>query len=204
MRLVVKHQEKYSRGELLLRTLFGWIYIYLPHLFILLFVSLWGAILQFIAFWVILFTGRYPQSIFEFQVGLLKWSLRLNARMYNISDGYPAFGINATDEFTDLIVTYPEKVSRSLTLIRFLFGGLYVGLPHFFILFFRSIFVQILVFLAWWVVLFTGNYPENFHNWAVGQLRWQIRISIYLYYMSDQYPAFTGDELPSEKDEQVA
>ena len=92
MKLTIQHQERYSRGELLLRTLFGWIYILIPHVFILMFVSLWGAILQFAAFWVILFTGRYPQSMFEFQVGLMKWSLRVNARMYNVSDGYPAFG----------------------------------------------------------------------------------------------------------------
>ena len=61
MKLTIKHQEKYSRGELLLRTIFGALYIYLPHGFILMFVGLWGGILQFVAFWVILFTGRYPQ-----------------------------------------------------------------------------------------------------------------------------------------------
>jgi len=138
--------------------------------------------------------------MFELQAGLLKWTVRLSARAYNISDGYPAFGVNGTDEFTDLVIPYPEKVSRGLTLVRLLFGIFYVYIPHFFILYFRALFVGILVFLAWWVVLFTGKYPKEMHEWAVGQVRWQMRISLYMYFMTDQYPAFTGDELPEEKE----
>lgn len=198
MKLTIQHQERYSRGELLLRTLFGWIYILIPHAFILMFVGLWGAILQFVAFWVILFTGRYPESMFEFQVGLLKWTLRLSARLYNISDGYPAFGVKSTDEYTDLTVPYPEKVSRGLTLVRLLFGIFFVYLPHGFILMFRAWFVGILVFLAWWVVLFTAKYPDFMFDWVSGQIRWQMRVNLYMMYMTDTYPPFTGDELPDE------
>ena len=198
MKLTINHQERYSRGELLLRTLFGWIYIVLPHVFVLLFMGLWSAILKFVAFWVILFTGRYPQSMFEFQLGLMKWNIRLSARMYNVSDGYPAFGVNASDEYTDLIVPYPEKVGRGLTLIRFFLGIFFVYLPHYFILYFRAIFVAILAFLAWWVVLFTAEYPKTMHDWVVGQIRWQTRVSLYMMYMTDTYPPFTGDELPDE------
>jgi len=198
MKLSIQHQESYSRGELLLRTFFGWIYILIPHYFLLVFVGLWGAILQFVAFWVILFTGRYPQSMFEFQVGLLKWSLRLSARLMNVSDGYPAFGIKSTDEYTDLIIPYPEKVSRGLVLLRLFFGIFYVYLPHIFILYFRAIFVGVLIFLAWWVVLFTGKYPDYMFDWVTGQIRWQLRVALYMMYMTDTYPPFTGDELPEE------
>jgi len=198
MKLTIKHQEKYSRGELILRTLFGLFYIVLPHLFILFFVSIFGAILAFVAFWVVLFTGRYPQSMFEYQVNLMRWNVRLTARMYNISDGYPAFGLKATDEYTELIVPYPEKISRGLVLLRLFFGIFYVMIPHLFILAFRSMFVSILVFLAWWVVLFTGEFPKSFHEWIVGQIRWEQRLNLYMSYMTDTYPPFTGDELPDE------
>lgn len=198
MKLRIDHQESYSRGELLLRTFFGWLYIALPHLFVLLFISLWGAILQFVAFWVILFTGRYPQSMFEFQVGLMKWNVRLSARLYNISDGYPAFGIKGTDDLTNFEVAYPEKVSRGLMLLRLFFGIFYVYIPHFFILYFRAIFVGLIVFAAWWVVLFTAKYPKEMHEWVVGQIRWQMRVSLYMMYLTDTYPPFTGDELPDE------
>jgi hypothetical protein len=136
--------------------------------------------------------------MFEFQVGLMRWSLRLSARIYNVADGYPAFGIKGTDEYTQFEVEYPEKISRALVLLRLFFGFIYVYLPHGFILMFRGIFVNILVFFAWFIVLFTGKYPPSFHNWVVGQIRWNYRVSLYMNYMTDTYPAFTGDELPEE------
>jgi len=67
MKLTIKNQERYSRGELILRTLFGWIYIAIPHGFLLFFVGIWSSILSFVAFWIILFTARYPQSFLNFR-----------------------------------------------------------------------------------------------------------------------------------------
>ena len=98
----------------------------------------------------------------------------------------------------DLEVPYPEKVSRGLTLLRLFFGIFYVILPHGFILMFRALFVGILIFLAWWIVLFTAKYPDFIFDWVVGQIRWQMRVNLYLMYMTDTYPPFTGDELPDE------
>ena len=137
MYLSIQHQSNYSRGELLLRTFLGWLYIYIPHGFLLLFVGVAAAFLQFVAFWVILFTGTYPDPMFQFQVKLLRWSLRVNARAYNLADGYPAFGLEGEDDRTELNIPYPEKVNRGLTLIRLFFGIIYVGIPHGFILIFR-------------------------------------------------------------------
>ena len=194
MKLTVKHQEEYSRGELLLRSFFGAFYIALPHGFLLFFMSIWSAILQFVAFWIVLFTGKYPQSMFEFQVGLMKWNLRVTARLYNLADGYPAFGIGGADEHTDLQVEYPEKISRGLVIVRALFGLFYVMLPHMFILIFYSIWCQILIFVAWWIVLFTGKFPESMHETIVGLIRWQTRINLYMGYMTDAYPPFSGKE----------
>ena len=198
MKLKVTLQDSYSRAELILRTLFGFFYIALPHGFLMIFVGLWAAILRFVAFWIVLFTGKYPKSMFDFQLGFLRWNLRLYARLYNVSDGYPAFWVSGNDEYTSLELEYPERISRGLVIVRLLFGFFYVYLPHLFILAFRSIFVGILVFLAWWIVLFTGKYPASFHEWVVGQIRWSTRINLYMMYMTDTYPAFTGDELPEE------
>ncbi|MGB2305554.1 MAG: hypothetical protein ACPH4I_03535 [Flavobacteriaceae bacterium] len=99
MKLTIKNQENYSRCELLLRSIFGPLYITLPHMFLLFFVGLWGGILFFIAFLAVVFTGIYSKSFFEFQVQLMRWKLRLNARLFNLSVGYPSFGLLATDQF---------------------------------------------------------------------------------------------------------
>lgn len=161
--------------------------------------GLWGAILSFATFLIILFTGKFPKTFFDYQLGLIRWNTRLSARMLNLSDGYPSFGINGSDDFTNVEVPYRENVSRGSVLIRFFFGWLYVGIPHGFVLYFRTIGVMVLVFLAWWAVLFTGKYPASWHNFNVGLIRWQNRISTYLQYMEDEYPPFTGDELESDK-----
>lgn len=192
MKLEIKHQESYSRGELLLRTLFGFIYIAVPHLFLLVFVSLWGSILSFVAFWVVLFTGKYPESFFEFQVKLLRWNLRVNARLYNLSDGYPSFGLSGTDDNTSFDMDYPESLSRGTLILRILLGYFYVIIPHGFVLFFRLIGVMVLQFLAWWVVLFTGSYPQSWHEFNVGTIRWSYRVNVYMSFMTDTYPPFSG------------
>jgi hypothetical protein len=198
MKLTIQNQESYSRVDLLLRTLFGWLYILLPHAFLLFFLGIWSAILQFIAFWAILFTGRYPESFFEYQVDLMRWGVRVNARMWNLSDGYPAFGLKATDEYTNVEVAYPENLSRGLAVVKLLFGGLYVMLPHGFILYFRTLASLVLGFLAFWAVLFTGEFPASWHRFIVGTMRWNLRVKLYLGFMTDTYPPFSGKEIPAE------
>lgn len=194
MNFTVTHQESYSRGDLLLRTFFGWLYIGIPHFFMLFFASIWSAILSFIAWWSILFTGRYPESFYNFQIGLAKWNLRVSARMFNLADGYPSFGASGTDDKTDIVIEYPENLSRGTLLLKTFFGFFYVMLPHSFCLFFRFIATQFLVFLGWWVILFTGKLPQSWHNFIVGTLRWQQRVSLYMGLMTDKYPPFSGRE----------
>lgn len=201
MTLEIQYQESYSRGQLLLRTFFGLIYIVLPHLFVLMFLGIWSAILGFISWWAIMFTGRYPQSFYEFQVGLMRWQLRVNARLFDVSDGYPPFSLNGDDPYVTFEVEYPEQISRGLTLVRTFFGWLYVGLPHGFILYFLAIGVIVVNFINFWVVLFTGKMPDTFHKFIVGYLRWSTRVSLYLSNMTDTYPPFNLDP---DKDDTIA
>ncbi len=194
MKFSVTHQEKYSRGELLLRTFFGWIYIAIPHTFLMFFVAIWSSILAFVTFWIVLFTGRFPESIFNFQVGFMNWGNRVSASLFNLIDGYPAFFPSGTSDKVALDVPRPESVSRGLVLVRLFFGWIYVGIPHFFCLYFRMIATSFLAFLAWWAVLFTGSYPERWHAFNVGTLRWSLNIGLYLGYFTDVYPPFSGKE----------
>ena len=132
----IVHQDSYSRGELILRTLFGQLYILIPHGFLLFFIGIGSAVLGFVAWWAVLFTGVYPPAFFEFKVNALKWSVRLQARILNLSDGYPAFGMHATDEKTSVNIPYPQKLSQGLLLVRLFFQFFYVIIPHGFFLIF--------------------------------------------------------------------
>ncbi len=88
-------------------------------------------------------------------------------------------------------VAYPEKLSRGLLLLR-IFSMFYVGIPHGFCLFFYGIAAGFVQFFAFWAVLFTGKYPESLHNFVTGLYRWTTRLNIYMGFMSDKYPPFTG------------
>lgn len=188
----IVHQDKYSRGELILRTFFGQLYILIPHGFLLFFIAIASVFLGFISWWAVLFTGRYPRSFFDFQVNFLKWTARVQARMLHLADGYPPFGMNAVDDKIVLHIAYPEKLSQMLLILRLFFQFIYVIIPHGFCLFFRAIALPFVVFIAWWAVLFTGEYPKGMHAFIVGTIRWGTRVRIYTSFMTDKYPPFSG------------
>jgi len=198
LKLNINHQESYSRGELLLRSFFGWLYIAIPHLFLLMFYAIWIYIAIFVAWWIILFTGKTPDFFYNTMLGYNRWYVRLTARLLNLSDGYPSFGPSGEDDNTSLSFEHVH-IGRGQLLLRSFFGMFYVGIPHGICLYVRTLGTYILVFLAWWVVLFTGKYPEGWHKFNVGTIRWGTRVGLYLTFLSDKYPPFNG--APEEMEE---
>ena len=88
----------------------------------------------------------------------------------------------------------PEKLSRGTLLLKTFFGGLYVGIPHGFCLFFYGIWAGICLFISWWVILFTGKIPQGMFNTIVSYYRWGARVGAYMNYLTDAYPPFNGKE----------
>ena len=75
----VEYPERLSRGWVVLKLLFGWLYVGIPHGIILFFYGIAVAVVTFIAFWAILFTGKYPRGMFDFVVVFLRWSFNVCA-----------------------------------------------------------------------------------------------------------------------------
>jgi hypothetical protein len=187
----IEHQQGFSRGELLLRTFFGWLYICIPHFFVIYFLAIFLALLRLASFFIILFTGETPEWYYNFNVQLNRWLLRVFARIFNLSDGYPAFGLDATDDKTNFALE-KWQIGRGDMVLRTFFGFLYVGIPHAIVLWFRYIASWFLTFLAFFAVLFTGKYPEDWHQFNVGTFRWGTRVSLYLAWLYKDYPPFSG------------
>lgn len=200
MKFTIQYQESHSRGELLLRSFFGFFYIQIPHMILQ---GLLGIGLMFInifRFWIILFTGKWPRGMFDYAVKLQRYQIRVQSRMMNLVDGYPAFGLNGTDDKTGFDIEYQESYSRGALIIRAIFGAFMI-IPHMFVLIFRMIGVMFVVLIAWFAVLFTGKYPKGMHDFVVGTLRIQIRALSYLYYLTPDYPSLSGDAQPGEDDD---
>jgi hypothetical protein len=134
--------------------------------------------------------------MFNYQLNLQRWSLRVNSRLMNLSDGYPAFGLSAQDSNIMIEVERQESYSRLSVLGRQMFGFLYVYFPHMFCLVFLQIGVMFVRLIAFWAVLITGKYPKGMHDYMVGVMRWTFRVNLYMSFMTDKYPPFSmkGDE----------
>ncbi len=111
--LSVQHQAEYSRGQLLLRTFLGVFYLILPHAVCLMFLGLAANVCSLIAWFAILFTGSYPAGIYNFVVSVHQWSMRWMARVGNLMDGYPAFGMGNKGDGVSLEIARPATSSAA-------------------------------------------------------------------------------------------
>ncbi len=83
-------------------------------------------------------------------------------------------------------VAYPEKLSRLSTFFR----GILV-IPQSFVLMFVGVVASILMFFAWFAILFTGKFPKGFFDFVAGYLRWSTRVNGYNSLLTDKYPPFS-------------
>ena len=186
----------------------------IPHYFILAFlwIALW--VLTIVAFFAILFTGRYPRGIFDFNLGVLRWTWRVLFYSYWAlgTDRYPPFSLGEEPDYpASLHVEYPERLSHWLPLVKWL-----LAIPHLILV---GLFVGgwgwtwagddvwgvgiaglvgILVVIAGFVLLFTGNYPRSLFDFTLGLDRWVYRVVAYVGLMRDEYPPFRLDMGPAE------
>ena len=65
----------------------------LPHYIVLMLLLIVAVLLWIVAWFAILFTGRFPQGIFNFIVGVTRWTYRVNAYVYLLRDDYPPFSL---------------------------------------------------------------------------------------------------------------
>jgi Domain of unknown function (DUF4389) len=196
----------------------------IPHYVVLAFLWLTLLVLTVIAFFAILFTGRYPRGIFDFNVGVLRWTWRVAFYSYGAlgTDRYPPFTLDDVPDYpARLHVEYPERLSRGLVLVKwwllaipqyvivgFLLGsGGYAAsragdYDRVWGVGFNTGLIGVLVFFAGIALVFIGNYPRGIFDLVLGLDRWVARVAAYALLMRDEYPPFRLDQGGS--DERVA
>jgi Domain of unknown function (DUF4389) len=181
----------------------------IPHFIVLFFLWIAFVVVSVLAFFAVIFTGRYPRGLFDFNVGVLRWSWRVGFYSYSAlgTDRYPPFTLKDVPDYpARLQVEYPESLSRGLVLIKWL-----LALPHYLVI---AVFVGggwaawtgtdnfmwssgglvgLLVLFAGVVLLFTSRYPKPLYDFVLGMNRWVYRVIAYVALMTDAYPPFRLD-----------
>lgn len=75
-------------------TVFFRVFMVIPHAVVLVFVGLAAAVVTIIAWFAILFGGRYPAGMYGFVSGVLAWSTRVSAYLVLLTDEYPPFSLD--------------------------------------------------------------------------------------------------------------
>lgn len=184
----------------------------IPHYVVLFFLWIAFAVLTLAAGVAILFTGRYPRALFDFNVGVIRWSWRVQFYTYAVlgTDRYPPFTLARTDYPADFDVDYPERLSRGLVLVKWWL----LAIPHLLIVAAFAGGVEVgtgadattttvpllgvLVLIAAVALLFTGRYPRGLFDFLLGIARWLYRVLAYVALMRDEYPPFRLDQGPHE------
>ncbi len=192
----------------------------IPHFIVLAFLWIAFAAVSIVAFFAILFTGRYPRGLFDFNVGVLRWSWRVGFYSYSAlgTDQYPPFTLKDVPGYPARIdVEYPESLSRGLVLVKWWL----LALPHYLVvavfaggawaeatgsgrqwMWSSSGLIGLLVMIAGVVLLFTGRYPKPLYDFVLGMNRWVFRVAAYATLMTDAYPPFRldmgGNEPPAD------
>ena len=176
----------------------------IPHYIVLWVLGVVYLVLSVVAMFAILFTGRYPRGIFDFNVGVLRWSWRVAYYSYGAlgTDKYPPFTLADVPDYpARLHVEYPGELARWPVLVKwwllaipqYLVIGLFLGGFKYAGLLSLGL-IGVLALIAGVALAALGRYPRGVFDLLIGLNRWVLRVVVYASLMTDVYPPFRLDQ----------
>lgn len=136
---------------------------------------------------MILFRQRYPKWWFDFNLELNRFTTRVCAYLFLLTDKYPS---TEDEQSVHLRLEYPDvknELNRWMPLVKW-----FLAIPHYIVLFVLVLGAFFATIIAWFSILFTGTYPKNLFEYVVGVGRWGLRVMAYSFILTtDEYPPFS-------------
>jgi hypothetical protein len=163
-----------------------------PHLFLLYWVSIAAGFVAFIGWWGALFTGQLPQFAVPFLSGVVRWTTRVHAYNFLLTDVYPPFSLDDDPTYpVRVAIPYPQPLNRAAVFFRYL-----IALPAAFLVAIVGFGAgTLMAFIAWLIVLVAGQLPPSYHLAFAAVIRFQTRYTCYYFMLTPAYPgALYGDK----------
>jgi len=176
------------------RPLVNWL-LAIPHLFVVSALRSVAQVLSVVSWFIILFTGRLPAELANFQVMYMRYYVRTGIFAGFLREEYPPFGFAMTpyDPGSDPRVhvdVLPQLEQRNRLTVGF---RLVLVIPQVIMLALLAIAEFVVLVIAFFAVLFTGRWPAGLRHFTLGVMRWWLRVETYLLLLTDDYPPFTLD-----------
>jgi hypothetical protein len=176
------------------RPLVHWI-LAIPHYIVVSVLGVVGGVVAFFSWVVILFTGALPEGLANLQCLVLRYSLRVTTYTAFLHEQYPPFeftptaaepgGTPVTIQFTPVL----ENRNRLTSGLRFIWAipaAIFAGIIMFA--------AQVVTFLAFFAVLFTGSWPNGMQEFVVAAMRLSLKVNTYTTLLTDEYPPFSLED----------
>jgi hypothetical protein len=177
--------EKRSRLTTFFRLILA-----IPHLIAVFFYVLAAEIVTFIAWFALLFTGRYPQGMYDFVAGALRYWTRVCGYAFLLTDEYPPFsGDPATPYPVDLNIGPPKaEYSRLKVLFRII-----LMIPVYIIAYAMQVVFEVGALLAWFAIVVLGRQPKGLQDMIVLGMSYHQRAYGYFFLLTEDWPPFTDE-----------
>jgi len=174
-------------------TTFFRLLLVIPHLLI---VAFWGLAVFFgviVAWFALLFTGRWPLGLYMFTANFLKYFTRVSGYCWLLTDPYPPFpsGVNDDPDYpVALNVGAPlAEYSRLKVLLR-----IFYIIPAYLIVYVLGIVLELVGFVAWLVIVVTGKQPRGLQDVIKLCVSYTARAYALFLLITETYPPFNDDQ----------
>lgn len=164
----------------------------IPHVVVLAFLGIAAIFVAFIGWWAALFTGQLPDGMHNYLTGYTRWTSRLTAYLYFLTDQYPPFSLEDAD-YPVRLFAKRTRLNRAAVFFRFI-----LVIPSYVVAGVASIGLLILSIVAWVITLITGQLPAGLHEAFSSLVRYNVRYGGYAFLITPEQPwhGLYGDQAP--------